>query len=270
MLVGGWRTFRNNVGFCLCLLVALGSTAAFSQTQDPSVVALEQGKAAFKAGKYGEAVQDLKKSLAADPDYTLAKLYLGASYALQVAPNVKTPENLANAEAALAALKQIPEDDSGYHNALKLMGLVYRNTGRLDDAREMELSALKIAPDDAETHYTIGVIDWMQANLFAAEALSADGLQDDGAGNAKMSAATCDKIKEHNSPLVDGAITHLTRAMELRANYADAMGYLKLIYLRRADFDCNDPGARGQDIELANRWAKQAEMAKSAPATPAH
>jgi len=148
--------------------VALGSTAAFSQTQDPSVVALEQGKAAFKAGKYGEAVQDLKKSLAADPDYTLAKLYLGASYALQVAPNVKTPENLANAEAALAALKQIPEDDSGYHNALKLMGLVYRNMGRLDDAREMELSALKIAPDDAETHYTIGVIDWMQANVFAA------------------------------------------------------------------------------------------------------
>lgn len=266
MLVGGWRISRKGVVLGLVLLAALGRATAFSQTQDPSVVALEQGKAAFKVGRYSEAVQDLKKSLAADPDYTLAKLYLGASYALQVVPNVKTPENLANAEAALAALKQIPEDDSGYHNALKLMGLVYRNTGRLDDAREMELSALKIAPDDAETHYTIGVIDWRQANLFAAEALSADGLQDDGAGNAKMSAATCDKIKEHNSLLVDGAITHLTRAIELNSKYSDAMGYLKLVYLRRADFDCNDSGARAQDIELANRWGKQADLAKAGPA----
>lgn len=267
MLAGRWRIFRN----CgVVLLVLLAGSAVYSQTQDPVAAAFEQGKAAFKAGKYSDAIADLKKALAIDPDYTLAKLYLGASYALQVQPHVKTPENFANAQQAVDVLKQIPDDDEGYHNALKLMALVYRNTEKLDDSREMELAALKIAPDDAETHYAIGVIDWMQAESFAVGALGVDGQTDDGVGNAHMSAETCDKIKTHNSPLVEDAITHLTRAIELRANYADAMGYLKLVYLRRADFDCSDPGARGQDIELANRWAKQAELAKSAPATPAH
>ena len=262
------RRRRRIVRGCSVVLFALlALSAAYAQAGDPVGAAFDQGRAAFKAGKYGDAITSLKKALAIDPDYTMAKLYLGASYAMQVQPNVKTRENLANAEAALVALRQIPEEDEGYHNALKLMSLVYRNTGKLDDAREMELSALKIDPDDAESHYTIGVINWRAATEFAASALAADGQTDDGAGNARMSADTCSKIKTHNEQLVDDAITHLTRALELRANYADAMGYLKLVYLRRADFDCDDPGARAQDIELANRWGKQADVAKSAPAS---
>lgn len=252
---------------CMAALLALlAAGAAAAQTGDPVGAAFDQGKAAFTARRYSDAIASLKKALAIDPDYTMAKLYLGASYALQVQPDVKTPENLANAQAALTVLRQIPEEDEGYHNALKLMSLVYRYTGKLDDAREMELSALKIDPNDAEGHYTIGVIDWRAATDFAVSALAADGQTDDGAGNARMSTETCAKITAHNTELVTDAITHLTRALELRANYADAMGYLKLIYLRKADFDCTDPGARAQDIELADRWGRQAEVAKSAPA----
>ncbi len=229
---------------------------------------MEQGKAAFKAGQYGAAIDSLKKALAIDPDYTIAELYLGASYAMQVIPDAKTPENQANAENAIAALKRIPEDDGSYHNAQKLLALVYRDTGRLDDARTAELAALKIA-EDAETHYAIGVLDWREATEFARAALEAEGMRDDGAGNAQMSAIACAKIKEHNSPLVEDAITQLTRAIEMNSKYSDAMGYLNLVYRRRADFDCDDAAARAQDMELANRWEKQAELAKTAAAQPA-
>lgn len=81
---------------------------------------------------------------------------------------------------------------------------------------------LKLVPDDAETHYTIGVIDWMQAYKFSVDALLSDGLRDDGLGNAHMSPATCENIKTHNAQLVDDATSHLTRAIELNPNYSDA------------------------------------------------
>ena len=241
---------------------------AFSQNDDPEVKAMEQGKAAFKAGQYAAAIESLKKALAIDPDYTIAELYLGASYAMQVVPDAKTPENQANADNAIAVLKRIPEDDGSYHNAQKLLSLVYRNTGKLDDARTAELAALKVA-EDAETHYAIGVLDWREATEFARTTLDAESLRDDGAGNAGMSAIACEKIKEHNSPLVDDAIAQLTRAIEMNSKYSDAMGYLNLVYRRKADFDCGDAAARAQDIELANRWQKQADMAKAAAAAPA-
>ncbi|SRR5258708_34502667 len=255
---------------CFVLLIACGSIAAFAQTPNSVADALNQGVAAFKAGRYTDAIEGFKKALVLDPNYTMAKLYLGTTYAYQVVPNLKTPENLAAAENAIATFKQIPDDDPGYHEALKQLASVYRNIGRLDEARDTELAALKLVPDDAETHYTVSVIDWTQAYKFSVDALLSDGLQDDGLGNAHMSPATCEKIKTHNAQLVDDAIAHLTRAIELNPNHSDAMVYLNLVYRRRADFDCKDPSARAQDVALADKWSKQAaqirEKASSAAA----
>jgi tetratricopeptide (TPR) repeat protein len=113
-------------------------------------------------------------------------------------------------------------------------------------------------------------MDWMQAYKFSVDALLSDGLRDDGIGNAHMSPPTCEKIKAHNAQLVDDAVAHLTRAIELNPNYSDAMQYLNLVYRRRADFDCRDPSACAQDIALADKWSKQAvqirEKASSVPA----
>ena len=68
---------------------------------------------------------------------------------------------------------------------------------------------------------------------------------------------------------MDDAIAQLTRAIEMNSKYSDAMGYMNLVYRRRADFDCGDAAARAQDIELADRWEKQAEAAKAVAAQPA-
>ena len=50
----------------------------------------------------------------------------------------------------------------------------------------------------------------------------------------------------------------------------DAMAYLNLVYRRRADFDCNDPSARTQDVASADKWSKQAaEIRGKAPTATA-
>lgn len=270
MITDHRRRSQNYAVIFFALLIAGGSLAAFAQTQTTIADALDQGVAAFKVGQYSDAIEDFKRTLVIDPNYTTAKLYLGTTYAYQVVPNLKTPENLAVAENAIETLKQILDNDPSYHDALKQLASVYRNIGRLDEARDTELTALKVVPDDAETHYTVGVIDWMQAYQFSMDALLFDGLKDDGLGNAHMGPATCEKIKTHNAQLVDDAIAHLTRAIELNPNYSDAMVYLNLVYRRRADFYCKDPSARAQDVALADQWSKQAtQIRKKAFSTAA-
>lgn len=56
---------------------------------------------------------------------------------------------------------------SGLSDAPKQLTSVYRNIGRLDEARDTELAALKLVPKDAETHYTVSVIDWTKAYNFS-------------------------------------------------------------------------------------------------------
>jgi hypothetical protein len=98
-------------------------------------------------------------------------------------------------------------------DAPKQLASVYRYIGRLDEARDTELAALKLVPDDAETHYTVSVIDWTQAYKFSVDTLLSDGLQDDGLSNAHMSPSTCEKFKPHNAQLVDDAIAHLIHSV---------------------------------------------------------
>ena len=51
-------------------------------------------------------------------------------------------------------------------------------------------------------------------------------LKDDGQGNVKQSPATCEAMRTANTELVDDAIANLTRAVDLKPDYADAMVYL--------------------------------------------
>jgi tetratricopeptide (TPR) repeat protein len=255
----------------LAATVLAASLAIPAQAQDTFNDALTRGVTAFKAGHYTEAVAAFQKALAVDPKSTRALIDLGCAYAYQVVPNLDTPDNLALANKAIDSFKQVPADDPEYHTALKQIAALYRNTKRLDEARDTELAALNLNPDDAETHYTIGVIDWMEAYKFAVEALGSQGLTDDGEGNKRMTAATCAKIRSQNGSLVDDAITHLIRAVDLNPDYADAMRYLNLAYRRKADFDCADPTARTQDILAADKWIQRAvAVARAASDAPFH
>jgi hypothetical protein len=40
------------------------------------------------------------------------------------------------------------------------------------------------------------------------------------------------------------------------------MSYLNLMYRRRADFDCNNPTQRKQDLDTANEWTRRAMDAR--------
>jgi tetratricopeptide (TPR) repeat protein len=244
------------------LALLLGSTTGCNKLKARDQ--LGKGVQAFKNNKYEEAVGHFQNAIALDPNYEQAKLYLATSYSYQVVPNLDTPENLAVAQKALDGFQSVLAKDPTDLTALKQIASIDRNIKKLDEAKEYEKKVIALAPDDAEAHYTIGVVDWMQAYKNAITILAADGLTDDGLGNVKKSKAACAKIQEANKALVDEGLQYLQKAVEINKTYDDAMSYLNLTYRRKADMECGDDAARKADLATADDWSQKAMGARKA------
>jgi tetratricopeptide (TPR) repeat protein len=246
----------------IALLVVLGSTVGCTKLRARDQ--LVKGVQAFKAGHYEEAVGHFQNSIALDPNYESARLYLATAYSYQVVPNLDTPENLATAKKALDGFNEVLAKNPNDLDALRQIASIQRNIKHFDEAKATEQKIIALDPNDAEANYTIGVIDWTQAYKNAVQILGEQGLQDDGNGNVKMNKATCAKLKAANQALVDEAMKYLQRAVEINPNYDDAMQYLNLTYRRKADLECPNDAARKADLAQADEWVQKAIGARKA------
>ena len=220
---------------------------------------------AFKNARYEEAVNHFQQSIALDPNYEDAKLYLATAYSYQVVPNLDTPENLAIAKKALDGFNAVLAKNPNDLTALKQIASINRNIKKFDVAKDYEKKVIAIAPNDPEAYYTVGFVDWMQAYKNATTILAADGLTDDGDGNRRRARARAQKLKEANTGLVNEGIQYLNKAVELNPTYDDAMQYLQLTYRRKADLECGDEAARKADMARLmsgsrRRWAPARQM----------
>lgn len=225
---------------------------------------LNKGVQAFKNARYEEAIDHFQTAISLDPSYPQAKLYLATAYSYQVVPNLDTPDNLKIAQKALDGFNEVLAKDPNDLTALKQIASIDRNIKKLDDAKVYEKKVIAIDPNDAEAHYTVGVVDWMQAYKNAITILAADGLTDDGNGNVKMSKGACQKIKDANTPLVAEGLQYLQKAVDINPTYDDAMQYLNLTYRRKADMECGDDAARKADLAQADEWSQKAMGARKA------
>ena len=244
-------------------LVAAQTTTPAPEPPDTSFqAAMDYGAAAYKVARYDAAIAHFKAALAIDPDSAKASLFLGIAYNSEVVPNLDTPENLANAKSAIAALKAVPDTAPEYLTALRQIAAVHRNVQQDEDAIKAELHVLELEPSDPEAHYTIGVIEWKHSYANARDILAANNLVDDGVGNSTLPQSACLNLRSRNAPLVADGLGHLTRAIELRSGYDDAMQYLNLIYRRRADLACGNASEREEDLAKADEWTNKAMLAR--------
>lgn len=223
---------------------------------------LTKGVQAFKNAQYEEAVNHFQQSIALDPNYEDAKLYLATAYSYQVVPNLDTPENLATAQKALDGFNAVLAKDPNDLTALKQVASISRNIKHYDVAKEYEKKVIALAPNDPEAYYTLGVLDWIESYKNAITILAADGLTDGPNGNGKMSKGACQKMQAANTDLVADGLQNLTKAVELNPTYDDAMSYLNLTYRRKADLECGDPAALKADLAQADEWNNKAMGAR--------
>ena len=251
---------RILAGFAL--LVVLGSTVGCTKLRARDQ--LVKGVQAFKAGHYEEAVGHFQQSIALDPDYESAKLYLATAYSYQVVPNLDTPDNLKIAQKAMDGFNEVLAKNPNDLDALRQIASIQRNIKQFDQATATYQKIISLDPHDAEANYTIGVIKWTQAYKNAVQILGDQGLQDDGNGNPKMSKATCAKMQAANTDLINQAMQFLNRAVEINPSYDDAMSYLNLTWRRKADLACGNDAARKDALAQADQWVQKAIGARKA------
>jgi tetratricopeptide (TPR) repeat protein len=217
---------------------------------------LNKGVAAYKAGRYEEAIRHFQDASRYDPSLPTAKEYLATALSQNVVPGLSSPDNLKTAQQAIDTFQQVLQEHPDDVNSIKGVASLYFNIKKLDEASDWQKKVLAVDPKDPEAAYTVGVIDWTKAH---ENLLKMTGNNDDGVGNVKLlTKANCATIQQQNGPLVQEGLKYLNMAVDNRPNYDDAMQYLNLIYRRKADVDCGNEVARKEDVDKATEWSHKA------------
>ncbi|HEY0796808.1 MAG TPA: tetratricopeptide repeat protein [Acidisarcina sp.] len=219
---------------------------------------LNKGVRAYKNQKFEDAINHFQQAVNLDPSLPMARLYLATAYAQQVVPGADTPDNLKNAQMAIAGFQEVLAKEPKDLSSLKGIAVMYYNTNQYDKAKEWHKKVLEVDPKDAEAAYSIGQIDWAQANRNAVSDLKAAGMQDTSDGNPKAPKAVCQKITQDNSGLIAEGLQYLDQSIQIRPNYDDAMAYINLMYRRKADLECGNDAARKADLAQADDWRERA------------
>ncbi|HWZ43024.1 MAG TPA: tetratricopeptide repeat protein [Candidatus Saccharimonadales bacterium] len=223
---------------------------------------LNRGVQAYKGGFPEKAIEHFKNAVNLDDKLQVAKLYLATAYTSQYVPGAETPENLSMAQQAVEQYKAVLKDEPQNSTSLKGLAFLYMQMKRFDEAREFYKKSISADPNDPATYYSVGVLDWTAVYKDTADRKSKEGLKVDEEMKGKRDQKLCEDIKGANEKRVDEGLEMLQQAMEKRQDYDDAMIYVNLLYLRKADMACSDPEARAQDKKLSEDWTNKAMDAR--------
>jgi tetratricopeptide (TPR) repeat protein len=247
------------LGLAVVLLLLGGCTKLKARDQ------LNKGVQAYKNAKYELAIEHFKNAVALDPRLLNARLYLATAYAQQYIPGADTPENNQMGQQAIDEYKKVLQMDPKNINSVKGIASLYFNMKKFDQAKEYHEKAKQLDPNDPEEYYSIAVIDWTQSYAPRQEARAGLGLKPDEPIPAKEK-KVCESLRERNLSKVEEGIQNLTKALQLRPDYDDAMAYLNLLYREKADLECGNPDARMADLKLADDWVDKTMATKKAKA----
>jgi tetratricopeptide (TPR) repeat protein len=250
----------------LAIAAALLSTTGCNKLKARSE--LNQGVRQYRDGHYEQAIEHFKQAVFLDENLKYAKLYLATAYAQQYVPGVDSPEMTRIAQQAIDEYKSVLQNDPKDVNSLKGIAYLYLQMKKLDDAQEYYKKAITADPNDPEAYYSVGVIDWVAAYNDTRDRkakLNPPLKPDDDPKSERI----CEEIRAANQARVEDGLKMLQIAMDKRQDYDDAMAYVNLLYLRKADMACNDPEARAQAKKLSDEYSNKAMEARKKKAEAA-
>ncbi len=245
------------LGLAVVLLSLGGCTKLRARDQ------LNKGVQAYKNAKYELAIEHFKNAVALDPKLLNARLYLATAYAQQYIPGADTPENNQMGQQAIDEYKKVLAMDPKNINSVKGIASLYFNMKKFEQAKEYHEKAKQLDPNDPEEYYSIAVIDWTQSYAPRQEERAKLGLKPDEPLKDKK---VCESLRDRTLPKVDEGIQNLTKALQLRPDYDDAMAYLNLLYREKADLECGNPDARAADLKTADDWVDKTMATKKSKA----
>ena len=246
-------------------MLASGATAQSSSVDGE----LALGVQAFKQAKYEEAIQHFEKAVEQNPANVTAHLYLATAYAEQYIPGADTPDNNEMAQRAIIHYKHVIDVDPSKASLNAVKGIAYLDMQmkKFDEAKDYYRRATDLDPEDPESFYSVGVIDWTLTYVPRQEERAKLGLRLDDSLTKNKEA--CARLRAKNWSTIDDGIENLSKALELRPDYDDAMAYMNLMYRERADVQCDNPVAHRADLKTADNWVDKTMGAKKIKAEEA-
>ena len=248
----------------LTVAAALLTTAGCSKLKARDQ--LNQGVHDFKAAKLEQATEHFKNAVANDPDLKVAKLYLATAYAQQYIPGVDSKDNLRNAELAISEYNDVLRSEPNNPDGMLRIAYLYMMMKQYDKARDFYKKALALDANNPEAYYSVGYMDWQDVYKDIAERKAKVNLKIEDQLKSKQ---ICEEIKGKDGPVIDEGLQMLQSAMQKREDYDDAMVYMNLLYLRKADTECENPSAAAEDKKMSNDWADKAMAARKKKAEAA-
>lgn len=252
---------------CTCIMFVALIPASVAQTVSSEMSA---GVEAYKSAMYERAVEHFQKALKLDPTFATARLYLATAFAQMYIPGAESADNLTFAEKSMAEFKSVLSNDplpEQKGQALRNLASLNFNMKRFDDAREYYQQLVQLDPDDAESLFSLAVIDWMQAYHPRMELRESMGLKPT---EEMTSISGCNLLRSLNEPRVEDGIHNLHKALDIRCDYDDAMAYMNLLYREKAEYECDDSAARQADLRMADEWVDRTMATKKAKAEKVH
>jgi tetratricopeptide (TPR) repeat protein len=269
-LAFGVTLFSFSIGLVPLVLAPLG-LAQKEPAETPADKAtaraeLNQGVAAYREARYEEAEDHFRKAVAADPGLTNAHLYLATTYTQNFIPGDGTAENVRYFELATEQYNMVLARNPKQIEAIQGLAGLYLQMKKFDDAKLYYYKVLGLDPNDAESYYAVGVIDWSQTFQPRMEERAKLGLKPD---QPLKNREVCERLRAVNSANIAEGIDNLNRALALRPDYDDAMAYMNLMYREKADLECGDAAARAKDEKTADDWVDKTLAVKKVRAEKA-
>jgi tetratricopeptide (TPR) repeat protein len=231
---------------------------------------LNKGVAAYSSGQYDQAIEHFKSAEDYDPTLTNARLYLAAAYQAQYIPGAPSPDNLRNGQEAVKINEDILSQDPNNLSAIDNLGSLYYNMAQtpFDEqgmlkARDFQEKHIQLSPNDAQPYYWVGVIDFWISHHANQE------LRDEYNRSGKKPVKDTDPLPKEQAAdfaqkygqTVDDGITALNKAIQLKPDYDDAMGYLSLLDRQKGDME-STADAREADNKAADGLMDKAKAIK--------
>lgn len=256
--------FRFLSTICAVLLVSVAVAQTNGQNAQQE---FRLGKQALSAGKYDEAIEHFENANNQVPDNPIMQLNLADALAQKYVPGVDSADNERVADKAISYYQRVLEGNSrtASESAEKGMAFLNARMNKFDESKDYYSKAKKLNPQDPEPFYLTAVIDWTLTSQFRQQERAKLKLKPEDSLAAKNH-DVCIVVKDKNWSSLEDAIDNLNKALEIEPIHPDAMTYMNLVYLERADIQCDDPLTRKADLKAADDWAKKALLAKQAKA----
>jgi tetratricopeptide (TPR) repeat protein len=228
---------------------------------------LNQGVAAFRNAKYGDAIEHFKTAIALDDTNPNARLYLATAYMSQWIPGAESPENMEMANKAKEEFLKVLDKDPNEKTALaSLASLAYNQASsqptpelkfaKFDEAAKWYKKLIEVDQKNKEAYYSLGVIDW--AKWYPADMTARAQLhmkpEDPGPFKDKK---VKEDLKAQYSGLIDEGISDMQKALDIDKEYDDAMAYMNLLIREKADLSDN-PDEYKKMVAEADNWVQKA------------